>query len=653
MRLSSKLLRRSWWTVPSPPATRLEPIAEAECETGECSSPRLKLTAEDVSAEIEYWKLAVYGYVMGANPPRDVLDNFLRRMWSAYEITQISFLPNGLFVVRFAKPEHHKLVLANGMFIFDGKPIIVKPWDPSVRISKVSVKKVPIWVKLVGLDLKFWGAKCLEKLAGLVGRFIKIDDTTIEKSLLGFARLMIEVEIDQVFPNQIVFEDELGAEVRVSVEYDWLPITCQKCKGIGHNTSNSRKKELRNRRVVSQPLKQVWKPKLGGTVTTVDPKEFPPLRPTQTVESRNIEGIPGPLSTPVITPSHVNPGPIYTPARVISKMTRHESRRVAGKDKEFSATFNAELAEASDVVQATDVTELVDKGGGGGGGLLYPPMIKMGVWNVRGLNSDNKQKDIKWFLHHNDVDLFGLLETRVKPGSLNKVTNNVCYGWDFVTNTMLHSGGRIWILWKNNKVDVEVLEMADQFIHVKIKVLLTGHSFIATFVYAYNKIEDRVPLWNALLRNRVTGPWIVLGDFNNVMFSNERLGGIVKDDEMFPFQSTVNNCDLHDMKTTGAFFTWNNKQPSATRVFSRIDRVLINGDWLNLWPDWVAHFQPEGEFDHCPCVVFCGEMPKGKKRPFKFFNMWTKVEEYNVLVAQSKVADASHRYTYVQSGQEA
>ncbi|XP_074265959.1 uncharacterized protein LOC141588414 [Silene latifolia] len=101
---------------------------------GPAVKPMLKLTEDDVKEEMAYWKLAIYGYVMGANPPWKVLDGFLRRIWSAYKIKKISFLPNGLFVVRFAKAEHHKLVLANGRFLFDGKPIVIKPWDPSDRI---------------------------------------------------------------------------------------------------------------------------------------------------------------------------------------------------------------------------------------------------------------------------------------------------------------------------------------------------------------------------------------------------------------------------------------------------------------------------------------------------------------------------------------
>ncbi|XP_074315490.1 uncharacterized protein LOC141651689 [Silene latifolia] len=262
-------------------------------------------------------------------------------------------------------------------------------------------------------------------------------------------------------------------------------------------------------------------------------------------------------------------------------------------------------------------------------------MIRLGVWNVRGLNSDTKQKDIKWFLHQNDVDLFGLLETRVKPVSLNRIANNVCYNWNYITNTSMHIGGRIWVLWRDGRITLDVIDMEAQYIHTKIKVKHTNQEFTATFIYGFNKIEERVPLWNALVRLTVNGPWIVLGDFNNVMYANERLGKLVRDDEMLPFQSTVSTCDLHDLKTTGAFFTWNNKQPSETRVFSRIDRVLVNGDWLTQWPDWYAHYLPEGSFDHCLYIIAHGNCVGGKRKPFKFYNMWTKVKDFDILVKEN------------------
>ncbi|XP_074290911.1 uncharacterized protein LOC141617638 [Silene latifolia] len=139
------------------------------------------------------------------------------------------------------------------------------------------------------------------------------------------------------------------------------------------------------------------------------------------------------------------------------------------------------------------------------------------MWNVRGLNSDTKQRDVKWFLHHSEVILFGLLETRVKLGSLNKVAINICNGWSYTTNNNCHAGKRIWVLWKSQYLKVDIVERDDQYIHLKIKDTIDDYVFYVTFVYGFNRVGEREPLWNALQSWNITEPWVVLGDFNNVM----------------------------------------------------------------------------------------------------------------------------------------
>ncbi|XP_074288898.1 uncharacterized protein LOC141614042 [Silene latifolia] len=174
--------------------------------------------------------------------------------------------------------------------------------------------------------------------------------------------------------------------------------------------------------------------------------------------------------------------------------------------------------------------------------------------------------------------------------------------------------------------------MDAQFIHIKVKDIITNIQFYTTYVYGFNRIEDRVHLWNALSRLVVMDPWIVLRDFNNVLHIDEKIGLPVRDIEIIPFPNTIDNCGLQDMKCTGLFFTWNNKQPSSTRVFSKIDRVLVNDEWGNKWSDHYAHYAPEGDYDHCPCFIQSGDTNFKKKRPFKFYNMWTRVPEFKTIV---------------------
>ncbi|KAJ8438641.1 hypothetical protein Cgig2_016387 [Carnegiea gigantea] len=48
-----------------------------------------KLETEDVSTEIEYWRSSVLCSVMGPNPPFEIIQNYIRKIWAHYEIDKI------------------------------------------------------------------------------------------------------------------------------------------------------------------------------------------------------------------------------------------------------------------------------------------------------------------------------------------------------------------------------------------------------------------------------------------------------------------------------------------------------------------------------------------------------------------------------------
>ncbi|XP_074304562.1 uncharacterized protein LOC141639300 [Silene latifolia] len=160
-------------------------------------------------------------------------------------------------------------------------------------------------------------------------------------------------------------------------------------------------------------------------------------------------------------------------------------------------------------------------------------------------------------------------------------------------------------------------------------------------VYAFNGINDRAPLWGHLRRiaGTIDGPWAIAGDFNCVLAANKRVGGNVPSSEMEPFRDCVADCGVLDIAATGALYTWNNKQQPEERIYSRLDRVLVNKDWCDHLQDLYAHFLPEGMYDHTPCIVSTNKQVQGK-RSFKYFNMWGGSKDFIPMVRstwQSKV----------------
>lgn len=70
--------------------------------------------------------------------------------------------------------------------------------------------------------------------------------------------------------------------------------------------------------------------------------------------------------------------------------------------------------------------------------------------------------------------------------------------------------------------------------------------------------------------------WIMCGDFNYVMNTEERIGSDVREMEMRDTLICMQHFAMTDIKSSGNFFTWNNKNQGNARVFSKLDRVLDN-----------------------------------------------------------------------------
>lgn len=201
----------------------------------------VKITFEDIKGEVEFWVNTVVCHVLGANPPLHVMEGFIKRVWGKYGIDRVALIGKGIFIVRFNSIESRNKELDEGIPMFDKKPVIVKPWTTDLDIKKFDVRRVPIWVRLIELDLKYWGQSTLMKLGSMLGKPVKTDRATAMKELLHDARLLIEVSIDEDLPETITFENEWGAIQHYGVQYEWKPVKCSKCGMFGHQSEECKK----------------------------------------------------------------------------------------------------------------------------------------------------------------------------------------------------------------------------------------------------------------------------------------------------------------------------------------------------------------------------------------------------------------------------
>ncbi|KAK4428441.1 hypothetical protein Salat_1143700 [Sesamum alatum] len=170
------------------------------------------------------------------------------------------------------------------------------------------------------------------------------------------------------------------------------------------------------------------------------------------------------------------------------------------------------------------------------------------------------------------------------------------------------------------KLTTLTLLLGDVSLSSGIQPLLTF-----TLKTSHRKSSTAVNIWEKLLElgQPLNMPWLILGDFNCVKSPEEKQLGVAP--TWYELKDFVDCClalGLHDAPTTSCYYTWSSNNDSNP-VWCKLDRVLLNNEWLEASLHCSAHFSPPGCLsDHSPSIVSLFDPPAPKPKPFRFFNMW-------------------------------
>nr|XP_016439190.1 PREDICTED: uncharacterized protein LOC107765098 [Nicotiana tabacum] len=156
--------------------------------------------------------------------------------------------------------------------MFDKKPMVVKPWRPDIKFDKQVVDKIPVWIRLMNLDIKYWGQNAVTKIAGMKGNRLKADRATTQKQRLRFARILVKVEPDKMYPDMVMFGNECGVIIEQEVIYEWKPVFCKACGNFGHDIRECRK-QLRQDKAREEINKETGNNNTNGYKEKEKPEE--------------------------------------------------------------------------------------------------------------------------------------------------------------------------------------------------------------------------------------------------------------------------------------------------------------------------------------------------------------------------------------------
>ncbi|KAL2895132.1 Indole-3-glycerol phosphate synthase [Bienertia sinuspersici] len=183
----------------------------------------VKIDLHEIQLELDYWASAIYCCIIGANPPVVVMEGFIRRVWGKYGIDKVIGVKKSLYLIRCNSMENCKTILNEEKIFFDSKPIMLKAWFHEIDVNQEDFMTLPIWIHLHS-HYKYLGL------------------------------CTIKVNIGQEFPSHVFFIDENNKKQVVPIIYEWRPVQCSNCKGIGHDGGQCYKDKRK-------PTQQAWRPK--------------------------------------------------------------------------------------------------------------------------------------------------------------------------------------------------------------------------------------------------------------------------------------------------------------------------------------------------------------------------------------------------------
>lgn len=194
------------------------------------------------------------------------------------------------------------------------------------------------------------------------------------------------------------------------------------------------------------------------------------------------------------------------------------------------------------------------------------------LWNCRGVNKPNFRRSIRYILKKFNTDVLAVFETHARGDRARQICQGLGFDKSFRVDAVGQSGG-LWLLWRSEAGDVEVVESSEQYIYAKIKQDQEVLNLIV--VYAAPSVSRRSGLWGQLsdVISRVVGPLIVgEGDFNTIIRLDERTGGNGQlSTDSLSFGDWISDHSLIDMGFRGNKYTWKRGRAANNFVAKRLD----------------------------------------------------------------------------------
>ncbi|GJW71646.1 RNA-directed DNA polymerase, eukaryota [Tanacetum coccineum] len=175
--------------------------------------------------------------------------------------------------------------------------------------------------------------------------------------------------------------------------------------------------------------------------------------------------------------------------------------------------------------------------------------------------------------------------------------------------------------------------ISDYFVAIQGDWIPNAKKYLIISVYAPQDISEKRMLWSYL--NHMIDSWsgeiIIMGDFNEVRFKEERFGSIFNNHNASVFNSFISSGGLVEVPLGGCEFTWCHQSGSK---MSKLDRFLISEGLMGFCPNISAITLDRYLSDHRPILLREACHDYGPI-PFRMFHYWFEWDGFDKFIVDT------------------
>ncbi|KAL2938538.1 putative tRNA sulfurtransferase [Bienertia sinuspersici] len=219
------------------------------------------------------------------------------------------------------------------------------------------------------------------------------------------------------------------------------------------------------------------------------------------------------------------------------------------------------------------------------------------AWNGRGSNSEDSitMPFVRWLVRKAYPDFVFLSEIKCSAS--------------FLSSNIIKLGPK--------GMAVKTEECTKNF--VLCNIIDGPYFYYLCFLYGAPRLENRDELREVLNEKlaKYQGPIIILGDFNQVEFADEKSGGFNYLPGATKFTKWRVGNGLIELPSHGPAFTWCNNREGGDVIYEQLDLAYCNEQWRSMFPEALIVNQEILALDQRAILLETSLRKTKRKRPYK------------------------------------